>query len=583
MTQFVKQNNYKNKIENTHKSYLAGAEMEKKENQLEQIVNNKVQLDFLQSLVEHRKLDSTKDTMYSRSTMSPRSPRSSRSPDMKKRKMRKVAKDQLNKKLYEKYKNMIMINNSKYTEEEFNEILNGIAWPTKKIKYKSIGLFSEGGQAQLHLFLKRKEIKITNDKFYYAYINEKGNFVFLHGWQYDKLGHFLKDNPKMKKVICRGLNGQELPKKGYFKIDCKENNITSIHRDEFNKERKRDHILEEKFYVGKIFKEKKFYQKELKIYEKLKQCAEVEGLNEEDMYTIILQDKDDNRNVLYFDYLDNYQNMKEFRMKMLYNMAKRQRILNDELSYSYDDFDIDNNILGNYDYRETLLSFGSWLKIVKNLLKSVYFIHRNNIYHRDLSLGNIMIDEYTNKVLLIDFGFSWTPDDMSSPKETSGMKKNLEQYAEHRDSIIECDEKNGFVRKLNNFAISQVGTLRFIAPEVLIKNNKYDPEKADMWSLGCILYSLLFGKYPYSTPFKRDEKYVSYYEKSIEEDVKKCYYNMEKFDHDQIQLISFLINNCKKIKPQNRRSVNELIDAIELYESFISRKQLTSFGRIPSC
>ena len=58
---------------------------------------------------------------------------------------------------------------------------------------------------------------------------------------------------------------------------------------------------------------------------------------------------------------------------------------------------------------------------------------------------------------------------------------------------------------------------------------------------------------------------------------------MEKFDHDQIQLISFLINNCKKIKPHNIRSVNELIDAIELYESFISRKQLTSFGRIPSC
>ena len=468
--------------------------------------------------------------------------------------------------MYKKYKNIVMMN-QKLSKGEFSERLNGVAWPTKKIRYKSIGKFTEGGQAQIHLFLKRKEIKI-NDKKFYGYINNNGNFVFLRGYQYDKLNQLFDDYPWMKKVICNNKNGQKLPRFGYFRINFKNKKIERMSRNEFNVERMRDHILEEKLYVGKIFKEKKFYHKERKIYEKLKKCYE----DEENIYTINLKDIDDKSNALYFDYLENYENMKEYRIRMISNMHERQRKLNDEyldLSYSFDDFD--TNQLKYFDVRETLLSFNNWLKIVKNLLKSVEFIHRNNIYHRDLSPGNIMINKNTNKVLLIDFGFSWTPDNKSSPKETTGYKKTLEP---HLEDIDDLEDNKLFTKKFNNYAVSQVGTLRFIAPEVLIKDKKYDPEKADMWSLGCILYSLLFGTYPYSTPFKRDKNYVSYYSNNAEENVNRCYYNKEKFNNDQIKLISFLINNCKKINPKNRRSVKELINAIDLYEDYIEQNRI---------
>jgi serine/threonine protein kinase len=49
-------------------------------------------------------------------------------------------------------------------------------------------------------------------------------------------------------------------------------------------------------------------------------------------------------------------------------------------------------------------------------------------------------------------------------------------------------------------AESLVGSINYIAPDILIaerERKKYNPFKSDVWSMGIILYKMLFGKEPY--------------------------------------------------------------------------------------
>ena len=45
-------------------------------------------------------------------------------------------------------------------------------------------------------------------------------------------------------------------------------------------------------------------------------------------------------------------------------------------------------------------------RIFKQVAESVAYLHSSNIVHRDIKLDNILIEEGTRMVKLIDFGFS---------------------------------------------------------------------------------------------------------------------------------------------------------------------------------
>jgi len=98
-------------------------------------------------------------------------------------------------------------------------------------------------------------------------------------------------------------------------------------------------------------------------------------------------------------------------------------------------------------------------KIFLQLAKTVEFCHKKGFVHRDLKLENAIITK-KDQIKLIDFGF---------------CKK------------VSCHQQ------LDTF----LGSWEYACPEI-IQRKPYNACKSEVWSLGVMLYALLFGQFPFS-------------------------------------------------------------------------------------
>ncbi|XP_058794840.1 serine/threonine-protein kinase PLK4 [Phymastichus coffea] len=98
--------------------------------------------------------------------------------------------------------------------------------------------------------------------------------------------------------------------------------------------------------------------------------------------------------------------------------------------------------------------------IIKQVVQGLLYLHSHQILHRDMSLSNLLL---TNdmQVKIADFGLATQ---LSRP-----------------------DEKH----------LTMCGTPNFISPEVATRSSH--GLEADVWGLGCMLYTLLVGKPPFDT------------------------------------------------------------------------------------
>lgn len=91
-------------------------------------------------------------------------------------------------------------------------------------------------------------------------------------------------------------------------------------------------------------------------------------------------------------------------------------------------------------------------------------MHENHVAHLDIKLENVVLDA-EGKVKVIDFGLSARTSDV--------YERNVEGLR---------------------------GTPWYMAPEVLDKDqHPYAGGKANVWALGCLIYGLCRGMFPYFT------------------------------------------------------------------------------------
>ena len=143
------------------------------------------------------------------------------------------------------------------------------------------------------------------------------------------------------------------------------------------------------------------------------------------------------------------------------------------------------------------------------VINAVYYLHSNHIIHRDIKPENLLLCE-DNKLKLCDFGWA---------KELS---------LENRSTFC--------------------GTMEYMAPEIVGSEN-YD-YSVDIWSLGILLYELLFGH----SPFKGNNT------NNIIQNIKSHELNYDDKNKKISKSCKDLIQKLLNINPQKRIKIKDILE-----------------------
>jgi serine/threonine-protein kinase len=193
--------------------------------------------------------------------------------------------------------------------------------------------------------------------------------------------------------------------------------------------------------------------------------------------------------------------------------------------------DLDGALLKHVKYLDPFLV----ARILHHLAKGLAASHHVGVVHRDLKPTNIMVegDFQIKAIKITDFGIA----------------KMVEE------EMIEAAE--GGTDTLSTSATA-VGALPYMAPEA-IETPREVGVKADIWSLGAMIYELLTGNKPFGSGLKA----VSHILSGKFSDFPDFVTNNPQFRYLSNELIE-IVQLCLKLNPKERPTADELVEKCSL-------------------
>ncbi|XP_052811931.1 uncharacterized protein LOC128239352 [Mya arenaria] len=130
------------------------------------------------------------------------------------------------------------------------------------------------------------------------------------------------------------------------------------------------------------------------------------------------------------------------------------------IPHEFSDQNSDLINLQHYVIKEKKLSEKEAIVIFYDIVRVVECLHKKNIVHRDLKLGNMVLNKRSRRITITNFC----------------LGKHL---------VSE-----------NDLLLDQRGSPAYISPDVL-SGSPYLGKPSDMWALGVVLFTMLYGQFPF--------------------------------------------------------------------------------------
>jgi len=192
-----------------------------------------------------------------------------------------------------------------------------------------------------------------------------------------------------------------------------------------------------------------------------------------------------------------------------------------------------------FDFNFTGLNDNDLAKIISNICKTVYELHKINIAHRDIKLENFMIDKTNYNVKILDFGLACLI------SENIGECKNVVGTLEYIDPVLDYN-----TRMYNNY--NQDSDLYPI-----------NLKSGDLWSLGILIFEIIAK----TIDFKKNDTDVSELKniwiKDITFNLNNLFSNDDEYnnfiEHDNNSVI---VNSFNKLTDSTITITNNFFDEI---------------------